>query len=150
MIQRIQTLYLLGILALIILCFYFPMAELFNTAGQNDWYSLSGLLSGKAGKSFNEVLTFLAGLVVGATFITIFIYKKRKRQMIACIVIIVVLIVMEVFIFVQIQQLKKELGMLANYKITSVFPLIGAVLAFLAYRAIKKDEDLVKSYDRLR
>lgn len=150
MIQRIQTLYLLGIIALVVLSYYLPMAELFNTAGQNDWYSLRGLSSGKAGQGLNEIITFLSGMVVGASLITIFLYKRRKGQMRACILLIIVLVLMNVLLFIQIGLLKQALGMMANYKFASVLPLVAAVLAFMAYRAIKKDEDLVKSYDRLR
>ena len=150
MIQRIQTIYLLGIIALLVLCFYFPFAEFIDAAGHNDWYSLKGLSSGKAGKSFSQILTFAAGLAVGVSFITIFLYKKRKQQMLACLINIVVLIVMNILVFIQIGQLKQELSLIANYKLPAVFPLVGAVLAFMAYRAIKSDDNLVKSYDRLR
>ncbi len=68
----------------------------------------------------------------------------------ACMIIIVLLILINILVFVQIAQLKQELGMVASYKLPCVFPLIGAVLVFLAYRGIKKDEELVKSYDRIR
>lgn len=36
------------------------------------------------------------------------------------------------------------------WKVKSVFPLISAILAWLAYNSILKDEMLVRSYDRLR
>ena len=36
------------------------------------------------------------------------------------------------------------------WKVRSIFPLVSAILAWLAYRSILKDEILVKSYDRLR
>jgi hypothetical protein len=150
MIQRIQTVYLLGAIALVVLCFYFPMAEFINTSGHQDMYTLGGLTSGMAGKNFSEILAFLSGIVVGASFISVFMYKKRKRQIKACMIIIVLLILINILVFVQIAQLKQELGMVASYKLPCVFPLISAVLVFLAYRGIKKDEELVKSYDRIR
>jgi len=150
MIQRIQTVYLLGILGLIILCLYFPMAELIGAAGQMDAYTLKGLTSGKAGKDFSRILILISGFIVGFTLVTIFIYKNRKRQMLFCIILIAVLLILEALIFLQLGRLKTDLGVMINYRLPVVFPLISSVLAYMAYRRIKQDEDLVKSYDRLR
>ncbi|MBE0667040.1 MAG: DUF4293 family protein, partial [Bacteroidales bacterium] len=36
------------------------------------------------------------------------------------------------------------------WRIKALFPLISAILAWLAYRKILQDDLLVKSYDRLR
>jgi len=36
------------------------------------------------------------------------------------------------------------------WKVKVLFPFISAILAWLAYRAILKDELRVRSYDRLR
>jgi len=30
------------------------------------------------------------------------------------------------------------------------FPVVAAILTFLAFRGVKKDEELVRSYDRIR
>ena len=70
--------------------------------------------------------------------------------MLACLTIIFIVIALNILVFFQIGQLKKELSMMVTYKLPLVFPLISAVLTFLAYRGIKKDDELVKSYDRLR
>jgi hypothetical protein len=150
MIQRIQTVYLLGATALVALCFFLPMAELITIAGQTDAYTLRGLSRSMAGKSFSEMLMLLSGLVCAATFLTIFFYKKRKRQMRACLIIIVFLVIIEALAFFQLGQLKGELNMMVAYRLPFVFPLISAVLMYLAFRGIKKDEELVRSYDRLR
>ena len=37
-----------------------------------------------------------------------------------------------------------------HYKFTIIFPAIAIILTFLAYKAIKKDEKLVRSVDRIR
>lgn len=150
MIQRIQTVYLLGIAGIIFVCFYFPMAEFSNISGPADWYLLSGLRNSKAGEGFSSVITFLSGLAVGVSISNIFVFKNRKRQMLFCLVLIGILVLINALTFIQIAMLKSELNMLVGLKVPSVFPLIGAVVAFMAYRAIRKDEDLVRSYDRLR
>jgi len=150
MIQRIQTVYLLGVLILVTLCFFFPMAEFITSSGQLDTYTIHGLTKAITGKNLSEIFSFLAGIAVGATLASIFLYKKRKRQMLACYTIIFILVALNILIFIQIVQLKKELSMMVTYKLPFLFPLISAVLTFLAYRGIKKDDELVKSYDRLR
>ena len=63
MIQRIQTVYLLGTLALVVLCFFFPMVEFSTTAGQFDHYTLNGLAKTTAGKSFSELVMFISGVL---------------------------------------------------------------------------------------
>ena len=150
MIQRIQTVYLLGAIILTALCFYFPMAELTTATGQMYAYNLRGLTGSMAGKSFSKLLMLLSGLVTGATLVTIFLYKNRKRQMRACTPIIIFLIIIPALAYFQLEQLKVALGMMVTFKLPLVFPLISAVLTFMAYRGIKQDEDLVKSYERLR
>ena len=37
-----------------------------------------------------------------------------------------------------------------HYTIFSVMPVISIILIYLAYRAIKRDEELVRSADRIR
>ena len=37
-----------------------------------------------------------------------------------------------------------------SFTVYSLFPIIALVLFFMAYKAIKKDDDLVKSLDRIR
>jgi hypothetical protein len=36
------------------------------------------------------------------------------------------------------------------WQIKAIFPLVSAILAWLAYRSILKDDLMVRSYDRLR
>ena len=46
--------------------------------------------------------------------------------------------------------LKTKLQYTVNFNVTALFPLIGAIIVYLAERRIKKDEDLVRSLDRIR
>jgi hypothetical protein len=146
MIQRIQTLYLLGATVLIALCFFLPLAALVSKIGQVDTLTLNNLAKGTVGK----VIAFLAGLTVGMAFVSIFLYKRRKQQMVMCLILVALFIIINILTVVQIGQLKQTLGMMATYKLPLIFPLLSAVLSYLSYRGIKKDDELVQSYDRLR
>ncbi|HEA30513.1 MAG TPA: DUF4293 family protein [Leeuwenhoekiella sp.] len=136
MIQRIQTIYLL--LAAIIsagLIFIVPLYG--NTQGETIWVSDKILY----------LTLFLASAAL--SFITIFLFKKRQLQFVlGRLNIILNFILLGVLIY-QSQILsggaaapEKGIGML--------IPVISIVFIALANKAIKRDEDLVKSVDRLR
>lgn len=44
----------------------------------------------------------------------------------------------------------RKIDVTVIWKVKAVFPLVAAILAWLAYRAIMKDDLKVRSYDRLR
>ena len=44
----------------------------------------------------------------------------------------------------------RKIDVTVIWKIKVIFPLISAILAWMAYRSILKDDLKVKSYDRLR
>lgn len=150
MIQRIQTIYLLAAAVLLTLCFFFPGAIITTHMGQIDTFTFLGVTKILTGKLLNDILGFVSGLTVALIVGAIFFYKRRKRQMSLCFIVIVLQIIITILAFIQIGTLKNMQGTLVSYKFPLVFPLISAVFTYLAYRGIKKDEELVKSYDRLR
>lgn len=136
MIQRIQTLYLL--VAAIIsagLIFVFHLwtdkAEVLVYA--KDDYTYLGLFLGSALLSL----------------ISIFKYKSRKSQfMLGRLNIILNFILLGVFVY-QSLNLSGETNV-SEKGIGMILPIFSIVCLVLANKAIKKDEDLVKSVDRLR
>jgi peptidoglycan/LPS O-acetylase OafA/YrhL len=144
MLQRIQTLYLFGALALQVICCFVPVAVLTSNGGQVVSFNLLQLSPGQAPMQF--LLTSLTGLAAFNNLICIFLYKRRQIQMKQCIINIVMLIALILLMFLQL----KRTGMLVTYHVPFVFPLVAVVSTWLAYGRIKKDEDMVKSYDRLR
>ena len=150
MIQRVQTLYLLCATAFVAGCFFFSVAELTGAAGHMEPYTLLGLSTSAASKWLSNIISFLSGIVVGTNFTNIFSYKKRKWQMKICLMNIALLVIIEALIFFLMGQFKQELGVTVAYKLPIAFPLISAVLIYLAFRGIKKDDKLVRSYDRIR
>ncbi len=92
-------------------------------------------------------LLFLLSAVV--SFLDIFLFKNRKLQfVIGRLIILINLFLLGLLIYVsltlpgEISISKKGIGMF--------LPILVVLLIVLANKAIKKDEDLVKSVDRLR
>ena len=137
MIQRIQTIYLL--LAFVvtgILLFFIPLWTL------ND------------GKAFyfmqSQVYTILLGLSTTLTLLSIVSYKKRQNQfVIGRLNIILNLILLGLFVYRSLN-ISGETVLVSEKGIGMFLPILAIVLLVLANKAIKKDEDLVKSVDRLR
>ncbi|MDE1208142.1 DUF4293 domain-containing protein [Tenacibaculum larymnensis] len=144
MIQRIQSIYLL--VAGIIsggLTFLF---SLWGNSQTNTIYILD-LFSGNSilEKSI-PVLFFISALVAIAT---IFLFKNRQLQFVLNrLNILINLFLLGVLIYLS-QTLSGEASV-SEKGIGMFFPIIVILLLVLANRAIKKDEDLVKSVDRLR
>jgi hypothetical protein len=148
MIQRIQTIYLLFALVLLIACCFVPLAVLIFTG---NVFSLSILQfeQGKLEIPLWGFPSFLSGLIIIIDLVIIFLFKKRKRQMQLCIVNIILLICLNLLLFYQCLLLKNT-GIQVTCNIAIVFPVLSAVFTYLAYGKIKKDENLVHSYERLR
>ena len=82
-------------------------------------------------------------------FVAIFIFKNRKLQfVIGRLTILINLILLGVLIYVSLT-LPGEAAV-SEKGIGMFIPVLAILLLVLANKAIKKDEDLVKSADRLR
>ncbi|CAM4187922.1 DUF4293 domain-containing protein [Zobellia nedashkovskayae] len=136
MIQRIQTIYLL-IVALIagILPFWI-----------NLWSDVEG----------NEIFARNDVFISGAFYIsavlaivTIVLFKNRKNQFVLNRLNMILNIFLLGFFVYRSQNLSGEISV-SEKGIGMLIPIISIVFLVLANRAIKKDEDLVKSVDRLR
>lgn len=136
MLQRIQTIYLL--LAAVVcggLIFAFPLWE---TADGVKVYA-------------GDMIYIFAAFLTSAFFsiVSIFRYKNRKSQfMLGRLNMILNFILLGFFVYLSLNVSgetavsEKGIGML--------LPIVSIVFLALANKAIKKDEDLVKSVDRLR
>lgn len=135
MIQRKQTLYmLLAILLIGVLPFFIP---LWNTA-KGPFYFMQDM-----------VYTVLIGLSVSLLLVSILFYKKRQHQFVLNrLNMILTLILLGLFVY---RSLNVSGETAVSEKGIGIYlPIISIVLLALANKAIKKDEELVKSVDRLR
>ncbi len=137
MIQRIQTIYL--ILAFVvtgILPFLFP---LWTMNGGKDYFFM-----------LNQIYVILLGLSTSLSVLTIVSYKKRQNQFVmGRLNMILNLILLGLFVYRSLN-ISGETVLVSEKGIGMFLPIVAIVLLVLANKAIKKDEDLVKSVDRLR
>jgi cytochrome c biogenesis factor len=136
MLQRIQSIYLLiAVIASGILPLFLPLYTLDN----GDVVS------------FMDNIAYVLLFVFSATLsiVGIFTYKKRKNQFVlGRLNIILNLILLGLFIYRSLN-LSGEANV-SEKGIGMFLPIVSIVFISLANKAIKKDEDLVKSADRLR
>jgi hypothetical protein len=140
MLQRIQTIYLfIAFIATGILPFVFPL-----------W-------TAKTGEEFYFVqdLAFVAlfGLSTTLSIVSILTFKKRKKQFVmGRLNIILNLILLGLFVYrsLNVSGEANPAKVVSEKGIGMILPIVSIVFLSLANRAVKKDEDLVKSVDRLR
>ena len=150
MIQRIQTLYLLAIVALGVSLIWLPVVQLVTPeeAAELQVWELSALggapLQGLWGLLVTTALIPLLALV------DIFLYKKRLLQ--ARLNIFLALLCLGYYgvLAIYIWQAKLALGVDWHIMPWASFPLICFVLTLMATRRILKDEALVRAADRIR
>ena len=98
----------------------------------------------------SQVYTILLGLSNSLTLLSVVSYKKRQNQfVIGRLNIILNLILLGLFVYRSLN-LSGETLAVSEKGIGMFLPVVAIVFLVLANKAIKKDEDLVKSVDRLR
>ncbi|WP_298763239.1 DUF4293 domain-containing protein [uncultured Polaribacter sp.] len=143
MIQRIQTLYLLFASAISGgLIFVF---DLWDSVKKNV-FAIDLLYSNVLSLKVIPVLFIISAILA---FVAIFLFNNRKLQfVIGRLAILINLILLGLLIYVSLT-LPGEI-IISEKGIGMFIPIIAVLLIVLANKAIKKDEDLVKSADRLR
>jgi len=138
MIQRIQTVYLiLAFIATSVLMLFIPLWTL------------------KTGTPFyfnqDPIYNVIVGLSTMLTIVSIISYKKRQNQFVmGRLNIILNLILLGLFVYRSLNLSGDPTSVVSEKGIGMFLPIVAIVLLVLANKAIKKDEDLVKSVDRLR
>jgi Domain of unknown function (DUF4293) len=151
MIQRIQTLFLL---AIVVLSGFMLRGDLLlMDTGTGTMFNIGFLGLGENGAGIIQrlwPLTAILALVPILALAAIFLYKKRSLQMrITMFVLLLSLGTLIIGAF-YVLTFDRKIDVTVIWKIKAVLPLISAILAWLAYRAIMKDDLRVRSYDRLR
>jgi len=137
MIQRIQTIYLfIAFIITGVLPFIFP---LWTLADGKSYFFMQ-----------NQFYAILFGLSTTLSVLSILSYKKRQNQFVlGRLNIILNLILLGLFLYHSLN-LSGETLVVSEKGIGMFLPIIAIAALVLANKAIKKDEDLVKSVDRLR
>ncbi len=154
MIQRIQSVYLLIAVVLVGVLYFFPFANFVVEQDMSMYHiSIKGLLANTpdAKPIFSVIpLIIVISVTIIALIISIMLFKRRMFQIKICITSIILLLGLQGLIYYYISVSKQQLGAHISYTIVFVFPIIAAILTYLAIRKIAKDEALVRSADRLR
>jgi hypothetical protein len=154
MIQRIQSVFLFLTTILSFLFLKGGILNFISGSGEAIKVTFSGILKTVNGNSEiisrSLLLTIIIVLIAVISLIAIFLYKNRNLQMKVTGVLIglSVILILDCGYYAYLVISKYDGTLVPGIKM--VLPLIILILAALAYRGIKKDEQLVKSYDRLR
>ena len=143
MIQRIQSIYLL--LASLVSGGLIFVFNLWNTIKEKIF--VVDLFSRETITLKIVPLMFILSAIL--SLVTIFLFKNRKLQfVVGRIIILINLFLLGLLIYLSLN-LSGETNV-SEKGIGMFLPILAILLVVLANKAIKKDEDLVKSVDRLR
>lgn len=122
-------------------------------AGDSAVFSLSFMGIGEQGGELVQHLwpmTVILSVVPLLALVAIFLYKNRQLQMRLTMLVLLLSLGTIILGAFYVLMLDRKIDITVMWRVKAVFPLIAAILAWLAYRAILKDEVRVRSYDRLR
>ena len=155
MIQRIQSLYLLLTTILSFLFCKGSFLTFISKTGDPLKITFEGLLkvtSANQPETIEKIILFPVMVIIIAVFsaIIIFLYKNRKLQLflVKLLTALIVLSIIAVSIISYTLIIRYNAEFVPGFKMA--IPVIQLLLVIMAWRGIKKDDDLVKSYDRLR
>ena len=149
MIQRIQSVYLLAVTILMIICMCTPVGSIIADTQEISEFGNLFITLPDGTKDFAPWALFVILLVVAIlSFGTIFLFKKRMLQIRLTIFSSVVLIGYYMALVAYIFMLADEASFSPSW--TICLPFVALILNWLAIRGIGADEALVKAYDRLR
>jgi hypothetical protein len=158
MIQRIQTVYLtLAIIALAML-YFFPMATFISDLAYLKFF-ITGLKNMAPDGAVPLSIGYVLPLTLGALVIMILagmaiaLYKNRPKQIqLTNIAVLLNILTILSVLFVYIPLIERTSAIKADYSgsLGIYLPVVSLMFLVLANRAIKRDEKLVRSSDRLR
>ncbi|MBI9034088.1 MAG: DUF4293 domain-containing protein [Bacteroidales bacterium] len=158
MIQRIQSVYLFLASVLLAGLYFLPVAEFLGDFGYYKLFithleSLTPDAEQFFGNMFFYPSAILNAVVIGIGIITIFKYKNRKLQMkLVNLNVFLTIVSLMGILFYYVPAVEKATSIKADYvsELGLYLPLLSLALFVLALKAIRKDERLVRSEDRIR
>jgi hypothetical protein len=156
MIQRIQSIFLFLVVIISTLLFFLTIAEFPNGTDAFIQKILCTITRTQPGTCV--VSTYYLGImnmVIGlVALVTIFLFRNRKLQMLLGNLNMVISAAMIVLMFLAAEKYSTSLvpgvTLPVQYEIGAWLSILLIVFTFLANRYIKKDENLVRSADRIR
>ena len=155
MIQRIQSLYLLMTSLLSLIFLNGSYLTFFDKSGAEINLIMTGLFKSEVlpgtGMIVNTWILPVIGILIPVlSIIAIFLFRMRTIQLklvrVQILLIIIFIAASVIYSFIIISKFNASFH--GWYKL--IIPVLQMILSVLALRGIKKDDELVKSYDRLR
>jgi len=132
--------------------FFFPLLRYIDP--NSDIYELTyfGIRNIETGDHLVKAipLTILLAVIILLLLITIFSYKNRILQMRLSVFSILLMLGSLGLICFYALHGKSKFNSEIFYLYPVIFPVISVTLTFLAFKGVKKDEELIRSYDRIR
>jgi len=159
MIQRIQSVYLLMAILFNLGMAFLPVFSINELDLNLSVYAFTQSVTDVSGNTTTTtkpapLLILLSVLVaIAGTVSVIFMYKDRKKQIRLCyslyLLQFMIVLLAVVWITTTLHVSLSELTTRAH-PLSLIFPVVSMWWIFMAQRAIKKDEELVRSADRIR
>lgn len=154
MIQRIQTLYLLVVTALMAVVLFAPLAWFGGEAGEFELHAFALETTGGEAVQSTVYMGIVLALACVLPLVTIFLFRRRLLQIRLCVVEMVLLLgalAMEgIYYFLSWRVFSDIAFHTQGLKPAIALPLVCMLFAYLALRAIFRDEMLVRAADRIR
>ena len=148
-IQRIQSVYLLIAIILMVVFAFFPAFTF--TFGERE-FVYGALEAGKVGVThINPLMLTLTILIAVFALIDIFLFKNLQRQMTFCFATIIIGIAMLIAIAVEIFIIQGRVGfhnVMPHWAI--LLPVLAIIFLMLAHKAMSRDKKSLRDADRLR
>lgn len=151
MIQRKQSVYLLVAVIVLICALCLPLGY-FVGADQVDALAFKPLGVIQADGSLLSTWGVFSLLLLSAvvSFCTIFLFRNRRLQMRMIVFNVVVLVAYFFVLLLFISTLKSDLNSSFQLNWALCLPVVAIILNWLAFGAIRQDDQLVKAADRIR
>lgn len=155
MIQRIQSAYLFLTTLISLLFLNGGLLSFINDSGVTISIGIYGLRNEFNIQSINHVgsilpLSLLLMLIPLLSLLIIFIFNKRKLQLILVQILIGLILACIILFGIYTFNIQSVYNTVFVPGFRMFIPVAQLILSYLAYRGIRKDDNLVKSYDRLR
>ena len=152
MIQRKQTLFLLFSAIIMVAYIFAPVIRIVEFGNINHDMQAREMAKNVGfpviGHYFVFVVWIAAWITAGINLITIFLYKNRKAQITLSWISIVPAVFCLGYVFDKFKTAESIYDQYFWYG--NISPVVAIVFIFLAIMAIRQDEQLIKSVDRLR
>ncbi len=155
MIQRIQSIFLFMVSILMGLTVFLPIWGKADDTNKIEMNAIE-MIQTSAGETVMEQTTVYLAIIAGLTAIlalwNIFNFKNRRFQMkitLFCTLLIAIFIGVSTFLTYQAENIfSPQIG--GTFGFGYFLPVAAILFNWLSLRFIKKDEDMVRSADRLR